>query len=65
MSKDSEEKARNRVMKSIEDKKTPKNTIYPSNSKESGEQIDKIMAEIDEFVLDVDATTKEIKFTEL
>ena len=65
MSKDNEEKARTRVMKSIEDKKTPKNTIYPSNSKDSGDQIDKIMSEIDEFVLDVSVTSKEIKFTEL
>ncbi len=65
MSKDNEEKARSRVMKSIEDKKTPKSTIYPSNSKDSGDQIDKIMAEIDEFVLDINVATKEIKFTEL
>lgn len=64
MSKENEEKARNRIMKAIEDKKTPKNLLYPSNNKDTCAQIDSLMKEIDEFVLNAEEAKKEIKFTE-
>jgi hypothetical protein len=47
MNKDHEEVTRHRLIEKIEERKIPKSTLYPSNSKEKDknikEQIDKIM----------------------
>lgn len=43
ISKDSEEILRQKLKQTIEDRENPKSTLYPSNSKDSREQIDLIM----------------------
>jgi len=70
MSKDTEETVRHKLMQTLDDRKKPKNTLYPTNNhnnkdtKEVKEQINKLMAEIDEFAANPDEKTKEIKFSE-
>lgn len=68
MSKDTEENLRYKLMQTLEDRTKPKNTIYPNNSqgkdvKDTKEQIDKIMAEIEDFNTS-NEKKMEIKFTE-
>lgn len=69
ISKDTEENLRYKLMQTIEDRKKPKNTLYPNNNhgkdnKDLKEQIDKYMIEIEEFANDASKSRKEIKFTE-
>ena len=64
MSKDCEESVRDRLEKTLEDRKKPKSTLYPSNNKDIREKIDALMLEIDEFYANESETKKEIKFTD-
>ncbi|CAF0779381.1 unnamed protein product [Brachionus calyciflorus] len=64
ISKDCEENLRHKLHLTIEDRKIPKNTLYPPNKEDIRDQIDKILNEIDEFVENKLETRKEIKFTE-
>lgn len=70
MSKDVEENVRWKLMQTLEERKKPKNTLYPTNTngKEDKEQvkekINKLLEEIDEFANDPTQTKKEIRFTE-
>lgn len=70
MSKDFEENSRYKLMQTMEERKKPKATLYPNNTngkdnkEQVREQIDKMMAEIEEFANDPTLRKKEIKFTE-
>lgn len=65
MSKDHEETVRHRLEQSLEERKKPKSTLYPSNNKDIRVQIDSIMKEIDEFYDSESKEKKEIKFSDL
>ena len=69
MSKDTEENVRYKLMQTLEEKKKPKNIVYPTSTAKDNkelvkESINKIMGEIEEFV-NSEETKMEIKFTEL
>jgi len=70
MSKDTEENSRYKLMQTIEERKKPRNTLYPNNTngkdnkEQVKEQIDKLMNEIEVFVNDPTQNKKEIRFTE-
>lgn len=68
MSKDTEENVRYKLMQTLEEKKKPKNIVYPTSTAKDNkelvkESINKIMGEIEEFV-NSEETKMEIKFTE-
>lgn len=69
MSKDIEEITRHKLMETLEERKKPKSTLYPTSKqmekeKNIKQQIDMIMIEIENFSKDKEQTVKEIKFSE-